>query len=456
MIFYYSLASTKSTINFRKIAIISCAIILLCANVSAQTTPIPDSSFEQALIDYNIDTNGLNGNILNSDAESVETLNIFSKNITDLTGIEAFVNLKYLYCYFNNVQELDLQYNLELEVLDIENNSLINLNISQNSELKELYVSNNHLSNLDVSNNLDLEVLSCNLNNLNELNVENNVDLSVLWCYSNSLSNIDLGQNVLLESLFCGDNNLNNLNIANNLLLESISCGQNNLSELIFSNCQDLSYLDVSGNNLNQIDVSSNHSLRRLLCNNNNLQELDISHNPELMLFYAGFNALRNIDLAINDELKYVRLESNELQSIDLRNGQNSIISDFNATSNPALTCIYVDNTNMAYLLNWLIDNSTNFVVDEASCNALTSEDVKADIVTFEMYPNPVVDYLNITTTHGKSAINLYTVNGQPVLTSHLSLGVNKLDFTSLSSGVYFAEIITSNQTTLVKKIIIQ
>ena len=425
-----------------------------CFFVTAQTTPIPDQSFEQALIDYNIDTNGLNGNILNSDAESVITLNIFSKNITDLTGIEAFVNLKYLYCYFNNVQALDLQYNLQLEVLDIENNSLTSLNIAQNSELKELYVSNNILSNLDVSNNFNLEVLSCNLNNLTQLDISNNLYLSVLWCYSNDLSSISLGQNILLESLFCGDNNLTELNISNNSLLETISCGQNNLSNLSISNCENLSYLDVSGNNLNSIDLSNNFYLRRLLCNNNNLEVLDVSNNSDLLLFYASYNGLRALDLSTNNELKFVRLESNELESLDIRNGQNAVISDFNATNNPALTCIYVDNPNAGYLTNWSIDNVSNFVADEATCNALSViEDVRADTVSFSVYPNPVVNDLHITTTDSKSLLNLYSLNGHLIFTTKLNMGDNRIDLSTLSSGIYLTNIKTS-QKTITKKII--
>lgn len=448
------MASTKSIKKPNPIAVFY-AIIFMCFNSYAQTTPIPDSSFEQALIDYNIDTNGLNGNILNSDAENVITLNIFSKNITDLTGIEAFVNLKNLYCYFNNVEQLDLQYNLDLEVLDIENNSLANLNISSNTDLKELYVSNNVLTSLDVSNNVNLEVLSCNLNGLSELDIDNNINLSVLWCYSNNLNNIDIEQNILLESLFCGDNNLNNLDISNNLLLETISCSQNNLFELVFDNCQDLTYLDIGGNNFDQIDISSNSSLKRLLCNNNNFQELDLSQNPELLLFYASFNVLRNIDLSNNNDLKYVRLENNELESLDFRNGENSIISDFNATNNPSLTCIYVDDTNAEYLTSWDIDGSTNFVEDEAACNALSIENIKTDYLSIEVYPNPVVDYLNITIVDKKSTLNLLTISGQIVLSKKLSLGKNTINFSTLNSGVYLAEISTSEKT-IVKKIIVQ
>lgn len=431
-------------------------ILLLSFNALSQTTSIPDSSFEQALIDYNIDTNGLNGNILNSDAESIVNLNIFSKNITDLTGIEAFTNLKYLYCYFNNVTSLDLQNNPELEVLDIENNSLTSLNIAQNNNLKELYVSNNLLTSLDVSNNFELEVLSCNLNDLSTLDVQNNLDLSVLWCYSNDLESINIAHNILLESLFCGDNNLINLDVSTNTLLETISCSQNSLMNLNVDNCTDLSYLDVSGNNLNNIDINSNHSLKRLLCNNNSIQELDVSMAPELLLLYASYNLLEDIQLSNNDAMRFLRLENNQLESIDFRNGNNANISNFNATNNTRLTCIYVNDTSASFLEEWDIDAASNFVTSESECNALSVIEVGNEVVLFQVYPNPVTDYLNIQTVSNYSNLNVFDVNGKTVLNQGLQFGLNTIDFSSLSSGMYLVKIASEDQPSITKKIIVE
>lgn len=429
--------------------------MLLYNSILAQTTSIPDPSFEQALIDYNIDTNGLNGNILNSDAESIVNLNIFSKNITDLTGIEAFINLKYLYCYYNNVSTLDLQNNLDLEVLDIENNSLTSLNITENINLKELYVSNNQLNSLDVSNNIELEVLSCNLNELITLDVQNNLDLSVLWCYSNELDSLNISQNVLLESLFCGDNDLVNLDISSNYLLETISCSQNDLLELDIENCVDLSYLDISGNNVNEVDLSSNHALKRLLCNNNNIQELDVSYSPELLLLYASYNLLEDIQLSNNTELRFIRLESNQLENLDLRNGNNANISDFNATNNSRLSCIYVNDSSSSFLENWNIDASSNYVTNTSECNALSVvEEVEQAVV--RIYPNPVKDYLNIQTSLNYDVLNVFDINGKRVLFKKLQFGQNTVDLSSLHSGLYMVKILSQIERPITKKIILK
>ncbi|WP_250436123.1 T9SS type A sorting domain-containing protein [Hanstruepera flava] len=433
---------------------ILCVIIFPSTSFS-QTTLIPDPSFEQALIEANIDTNGLNGNILNSDAEGVITLNIFNKNITSLEGIEAFVDLKYLYCYFNNIQYLDVQNNLELEVLDIEDNSIEELDISNNINLKQVYISNNLLDELDITNNVELELLSCNLNNISELDVSNNLNLEVLWCYSNNLSELNFTNNVLLESLFCGENNITNLDISNNSLLQSISCAGNNLQTLNVSNCLDLKYLDASGNNLNTLDISSNWFLKRLLCNNNNISDLELSTAEDLLLFYASGNLLTEIDLSNNPELKYVHLDGNNLTSVDMRNAENSEISDFNATSNPNMTCLFVDDMEADFLSEWEIDAATTFVETNEQCNALNvKEEVEVPVIAFNMYPNPATNLLNIGIGNNAGNFEIYNTNGQSVITKSLNKGLNEIDISSMSSGIYVIKVQFDNQI-IVKKLIV-
>ncbi len=134
-------------------------ILIFVINLNAQTTAIPDANFEQALIDLSIDSDGLvNGQVLTSDIETVITLNVSNRGISDLTGIEGFTLL---------------------ENLDISSNDLTILNVSNNIQLRELYASNTGtenlmISSLDLSNNVNLELLHCeNLFFLESLNVKN-------------------------------------------------------------------------------------------------------------------------------------------------------------------------------------------------------------------------------------------------------------------------------------------
>ena len=78
-----------------------------------QYTQVPDPNFEQALIDLGIDSEGiLDGQFLTADAENVSYLGVQNKNINDLTGIEAFVDLEWLDAFENNISEIDLSFKM--------------------------------------------------------------------------------------------------------------------------------------------------------------------------------------------------------------------------------------------------------------------------------------------------------------------------------------------------------
>ena len=128
------------------------------------TISIPDPNFEQALIDQEIDSDGLiNGSVADEDIKSITSLNVSDKGIKDLTGIEGFK---------------------ALEVLKCSNNLLDNIDINSITTLKELNFSSNRLTFLDVSNLTTLENLNCANNRLSSLDVGSNTGLKYLLpCY---------------------------------------------------------------------------------------------------------------------------------------------------------------------------------------------------------------------------------------------------------------------------------
>lgn len=160
---------------------------------------IPDPNFEQALIDLGIDKDGvINASISRSDAEAVTELNINSKNINSLEGIQAFTNLSKLYCQFNQIQVLDIGNNAALTVLECGGNQLTGLNVTQNPLLKILGFGPNNISQIDVSQNLNLEVFWCNNNNISSQNLDLNSKLKVIGLSGNPLNFVSLknGNNV--------------------------------------------------------------------------------------------------------------------------------------------------------------------------------------------------------------------------------------------------------------------
>ena len=182
----------------RKIILFLCCSIVTFISVS-QNTAIPDPNFEQALIDLGIDTNPvIDGIVPTSNINGIESLSVQNRNISDLTGIEAFVALSYLEC---------------------NNNQLASLDISHNTDLTNLKCSSNELESLDVSNNIALTNLSCSSNELESLDVSNNIALTNLSCYYNQLISLDVSNNVALTNLNCEDNQLTSLDVSNNAAL---------------------------------------------------------------------------------------------------------------------------------------------------------------------------------------------------------------------------------------------
>ena len=86
-----------------------------------QYTSIPDQNFEQALIDFGYD-DVIDGKVLTANINSVDSLNLIYKNISDLTGIEDFTALTDLDCAVNQLTSLDLTKNTALKYLYCEKN----------------------------------------------------------------------------------------------------------------------------------------------------------------------------------------------------------------------------------------------------------------------------------------------------------------------------------------------
>ncbi len=159
-----------------------------------QYTLIPDVNFEKALIDLGIDTGAPDGKVITARINTLTTLGVFNRSITDLSGIQDFLALKDLSCY------------------------------------------NNKLTNLDVTKNTSLTYLSCAVNQLTSLNVSKNTSINILICYSNQLTNLDVSKNTSLTYLECNDNKLTSLDFTKNTVITTLRCSFNQLTSLNLNN----------------------------------------------------------------------------------------------------------------------------------------------------------------------------------------------------------------------------
>lgn len=141
---------------------------------AAALTKIPDDNFEQALIDFGYDTGALDDYVPTANITSVTNLDISSKNIADLTGIQDFESLRILNVSENQITNMNLlESSVLLEEFNCANNNLSALDISSNSNLKKLDGSNNQFTTLDASLNLKLTNVLLNNNLLESINIKN-------------------------------------------------------------------------------------------------------------------------------------------------------------------------------------------------------------------------------------------------------------------------------------------
>jgi hypothetical protein len=273
----------------KAIIVLSIAILSQCEKVN-NSIIISDKNFTKALIYLGIDKDK-NGSVSQSEAESAYTLVLTNWSISDLTGIEQFVNLDSLYCDSNNLSSIDLTKNIKLQFLNCNDNNLTTLNLKQNKSLEELICDNNKLVELDVSKNQVLWFLWCNNNQLEQLDLTQNLRLRKLHCESNRLSSLDISKNVLLEGLDFAYNNIESIDATHNTKIRDFFGIYNKLTNLTLS----------SGTSI--------------YCNNNKLITLDVTKDIELMFLncgnneYEGYgdtNQITNLNMSNNVNLQYL------------------------------------------------------------------------------------------------------------------------------------------------------
>ena len=235
-------------------------VSLLSILVVAQTTAIPDPYFEQELIFLGYDTGTPDGVVLTANINTVNSLYIAGKNISDLTGIEDFASLTTLSCGFNQITTLNLTQNTALTWLECQQNLIQNLDLTQNTSLTWLECWNNQLTSLDITQNTALISLKCGNNQLTSLDVTQNTSLVSILCNNNQISTLDVSQNINLTDLTCYINQLTSLNLLQNGSLNNLLCQNNQLTCLNVKNGNNSNFLSFNAtynSNLTCIEVDN-------------------------------------------------------------------------------------------------------------------------------------------------------------------------------------------------------
>ena len=203
---------------------------------------VPDSRFEQALIDRGYDF-VLDGRIRTAPVANATTIEILNDmGISNITGIEAFPNLQKLRIIHNNINNVDLSKNRNLTWVSLWDNKLTNVDVSSLSKLEYFGAGDNDIVTFDVSRNSNLTELDFGntegrtgygtTRGVTSINISNNPNLRRLYMQNNRLTSLDISRNRNLEEIWVHDNKIESLNCTNNPNLSYVMVWNNNLSYL--------------------------------------------------------------------------------------------------------------------------------------------------------------------------------------------------------------------------------
>ena len=178
--------------------IVTAAFIKIVDGVAVDTFNFPDKNFRDVVKTFDTDDNNI---LSDTEIAAVKKIDCKGRAITNLKGIEYFTELKYLYCYNNELTEFDLSRNTKLEELNCSTNRLTVLNLSRNPKLKRVICSENALATLDLSHNPALEDVNCSDNALTALDLSRNSKLSNLNASGNIREITQTGSTFNLSSL---------------------------------------------------------------------------------------------------------------------------------------------------------------------------------------------------------------------------------------------------------------
>src|SRR5690554_3097901 len=138
------------------------------------------------------------------------------------------------------------------------------------------------------------------------------------------------------DKIFIPDSNFKNA------LLSNPSINTTDDGEITTDEALTVDFLDVSSKGISDLTgIKAFTNLETLDCGNNSLTSLDVSGLTNLKELYCNNNSLTSLDVSGLTNLGILECGNNSLYSIDIRNTPD--LFWLNATSNPDLACIVVD-----------------------------------------------------------------------------------------------------------------
>ncbi len=266
--------------------------------------------------------------------DGVTHIDINNENLTDISGIEHFVNLeslliennqisdlsplvnltklRFFYAYENQFSDITPLANLtQLEIISIGKTQVNDISILSNlTNLRELFFQDLGVSDISVlANFTSLESTGFDGNQITDISsLQNLTQLKYLFATSNSISDISTLSNLTsLEKLYLNGNQISDASVIGNFTqLKELGLDGNQISNISnFNSLTNLVLLGIRANQIGDISVLSNlTSLEELYMNANSVSDI------------SSLLALNNLRIAVVCEDNNIPQEQiNQLQA---------------------------------------------------------------------------------------------------------------------------------------------
>ena len=424
-----------------------------------------------------------------SNLTKLKTLVCDHSELTHL-NLKGAVNLESLVCSYNNLETLDVSDNTKLTYLTCLNNQLTALDVTNNTLLETLGCYDNAIEYIDLSPLTTLYEFAAQRNNLKYVNIRNGNNKSMSDFYVRDNPNLTCIQvdDETWSTTYWGSTKDNTASFSNDCsaiwevyttdsnldtALEAVPGLDDNDDGIIsYQEAQAFTGdLDLSGQNITSaqgleafsnaasINISGNSitDISNLLTQTE--VEVESKTTGERRVFRttatgtkkinASNNLITEIDLTGTSGISELNVSNNRLVYLNLNNNYNAQLILMDATGNPNLSCIQVDDVNIATAnSNWSKDTMATYS-SYCSRTTLGLADVLVDGIS--IYPNPATDKIQMAFPAALElkSVSLLNALGKQVLKSDQKV----IDIKHLPTGLYFMSI-TTNKGVTNKKIV--
>jgi hypothetical protein len=301
------------------------ALLIYTSLGFSQIINFPDANFKAKLLqadvtntiaqdasenNLKIDTNN-NNEIEVSEALAVFNLTIPNSNISDLTGVESFTNLRFLDCSYNNLTHFNY--------------------IFQNNFYP--IVSHNHITNLTITGIMYAEA-DFSFNNIQTV----------------TLNNVNAGGGGFLLN----DNQITNIIFIGNNMPWGLYLNNNLLTTLDISNLTLIAPLHIINNPINKIIANLNTTIDEIHYQSNTVAELDLTDYKDSAGGWEGLSNQFYISNSSNLNLISAKNGYQFQQNCSIYMGENVCSSNFmlHIQNCPNLNYICVDEDEKQYIQN--------------------------------------------------------------------------------------------------------